>query len=62
MRTIFECNGGSFFNYLKIVKADWRSRLNKRNIESLLRIKVEGPDLKEFAKKMCANAVTLWWE
>ena len=51
-----------FFNYLKIVKTDWRSRLNERNIESLLRIKVEGPDLKEFAKKMCANAVTLWWE
>ena len=51
-----------FFNYLKIVKTDWRSRLNERNIESLLRIKVEGPDLKEFAEKMFANAVTLWWE
>ena len=49
-----------FFNYLKIVKTHWRSRLNERNIEFLLRIKVEGPDLKEFAKKMCANAVTLW--
>ena len=51
-----------FFNYLKIVKTDWRSRLNERNIESLLHIKVEGPDLKEFAEKMCANTVTLWWE
>ena len=51
-----------FFNYLKIVKTDWRSRLDEGNIESLLRIKVEGPDLTEFAEKMCANAVTLWWE
>ena len=40
-----------FFNYLKIVKTDWRSRLNERNIESLLRIKVEGPDLKEMQRK-----------
>ena len=47
-----------FFNYLKIVKTDWRSRLNERNIESLQRIKVEGPGLKEFAEKMGANPVT----
>ena len=51
-----------FFNYLKIDKTDWRSRLNERNNESLLWIKVEGPDLKEFVEKVCANAVTLWWE
>ena len=51
-----------FFNYLKIAKTDWRSRLNERNIESLLRIKAEGPGLKEFAEKMCANAVRLQWE
>ena len=36
--------------------------MNERNIESLLCIKIEGPDLKEFAEEMCANAVTLWWE
>ena len=48
-----------FFNYLKIAKTDWKSRLNERNIESLLRIKAEGPGLKEFAEKMCANAVRL---
>ena len=51
-----------FFNYLQTVKTDWRSRLNERNIDSLLLIKVEGSDLKEFAEKMCANAVTLRWE
>ena len=46
-----------FFNYLKTVKTDWRSRLNERNIESLLRIEVEGPDLKEFSEKICAKTV-----
>ena len=35
--TIFECNSETFFNNLKIVKIDWRSRSNKRNIEPLLR-------------------------
>ena len=33
--------------------------MNERNIEFLLHIKVEGPELKEFAEKMCANADTL---
>ena len=51
-----------FSNYLKIVQTDWRSRLNYRNIESVLRIKVEGLDLKELVEKIIANAVTLWWE
>ena len=36
--------------------------MSERNIESLLHITVEGSDLKEFAEKMCANAVPLWWE
>ena len=36
------------FNYLKIVKTDWKGRLNEKNIESLLLITVKGPDLKEF--------------
>ena len=48
-----------FFNYLKIVKIDWRSRVNKRNIVSHLCIKIEGPDIQEFAEKMYANTVTL---
>ena len=51
-----------FFNYFKIVKTEWRCRLNERNIEFLLHIKVEGPDLKEFAEKMYANAEILWWD
>ena len=40
-----------FLNYLNIVKTEFRSRLNERNIECLQRIKVEGLDLKEFAEK-----------
>ena len=40
-----------FFNYLNIVKTEFRSRLNERNIECLLCIEVEGLDLKEFAEK-----------
>ena len=51
-----------FSNYLKIVKTEWRCRLDEWNIKFLLRIKVEGPKLKGFAKKMCANTDTLWWD
>ena len=51
-----------FFKYLKTVKSECRSRLNERNIEFVLRVKVEGPELKEFAEKICANADTLLWD
>ena len=51
-----------FFNYLRIVKTEQRCRLNGRNIEFLLHIKVEGPELKEAADKMCTDADTLWWD
>ena len=47
---------------MKIVKTDWRNRLNEANLEALLRIKVEGPNLKEFAYKYCHDAVLLWWD
>ena len=30
--------------------------------EFLLHIKVEGPEPKEAAEKMCANADALWWD
>ena len=50
------------FNYMKVIKTDWRSRLNAANLESLIRIKVEGPDLSEFANNHCLQAVKLWWE
>ena len=47
---------------MKIVKTDWRSKLNESNLESLLRIKVEGPSLKGFAETFCSKAVHLWWD
>ena len=48
MNATVEC----FFNYLKIVKTEWWCRLSERNIEFLPHIKVEGPELKQFAEKM----------
>ena len=36
--------------------------MDEWNIKFLLRIKVEGPKLKGFAEKMCANTDTLWWD
>ena len=63
MRTLYlNATVERFFNYLKIVKTEWRCRWNERNIEFLLHIIVEGLELKEFAEKMCANADTLLWD
>ena len=39
---------------------DWRNRLNESNLTDLLRIKVTGPNLKEFNKKFCDVAITVW--
>ena len=50
-----------FLNYMKLVKTDWRSKLNAANLESLLRIRVEGPELSVFASEYCSTAVDLWW-
>ena len=35
-----------FFNFVKIVKIDWRSKLSEENIEALLRVKVEAPGIE----------------
>ena len=45
---------------MKIVKTDWRSRLNEKNLSDLLRIRVEGPGLSQFAQYGCEEAVNLW--
>ena len=50
-----------FFNYLKIIKTDWRSSLGATSLEHLLRIRVEGPDLQNFSENFCADAISLWW-
>ena len=49
------------FNYLENVKIDWRNSLNERNMESLLCIKVEGPDIQEPAEKIYSSTVKFWW-
>ena len=37
----------SLISYLRMVKTDWRNRLNESNLTDLLRIKVTGPNLKK---------------
>ena len=50
-----------FFSQMRLVKTDWRNRLNEENLTHLLRIKVEGPTFKEFHENICSNAVNLWY-
>ncbi len=50
----------SFISYLRVVKTDWRNRLNESNLTDLLRIKVTGPNLKEFNEEFCDAAIILW--
>ena len=45
----------NLFDDMKIIKTDWRNPLNKENLEALLRVKVDGPDLWEFAKHFCGK-------
>ena len=50
-----------FFNFMKIIKTDWRSRLGAKNLILLIRIKVEGPNLDHFAQKYYSKSVLYWW-
>ena len=50
-----------FFNFMKIVKTDWRSRLGAKKLTLLIRIKVEGPNLDQFAQRYCSKSVIYWW-
>ena len=50
-----------FFNFMKIIKTDWRSRLGAKKLTSLIRIKVEGPNLDQFAQRYCSKSVIYWW-
>ena len=49
----------SFISYLRIVKTDWRNRLNEGNLSDLMRIKVTGPPLRDFREKYGELAVDL---
>ena len=50
----------SFISYLRIVKTDWRNRLNEGNLSDLMKIKVMGPPLRDFHEKYGELAVDLW--
>ena len=46
---------------MKIIINDWRSHLNSSHLESLLRIKIEGPCLINFSNNICEETVKHWW-
>ena len=50
----------SFISYLRVVKTEWRNRLNESNLTDLMRIKVTGPALRGFSEQFCGIAVDLW--
>ena len=41
---------------MKVVKSDWHSKLNEENVETLLYIKVEGPEIVEFITENSRDA------
>ena len=45
-----------FFNFRKVKKSDWCSKLKKENMETLLCIKLEGPAIKQFIKEHSSDA------
>ena len=47
---------------MKVIKTDWRNRLNNTNLESLIRIKVEVPQLNEIVLNNCLQCIILWWD
>ena len=48
------------FSQMKVVKTDLRNRLNKRNLEDLLRIKISNVSLSKFSKKIADSTLTIW--
>ena len=50
-----------FFNFMKIIKTDSRGRSRAKNLASLIRIKVAGPNLDQFALKYYSKSVVYWW-
>ena len=51
-----------FFSFVKAVISDWRRKLSEGNVEALLHIKVEGPEIEEFIKEYSSGAVVFWWD
>ena len=51
-----------FFSFMKDVKSDVCSKLKENNIEALLHIKVEGPEIEEFIKEHSSDPAVFWWD
>ena len=47
---------------MKIINTEPRSKSDEENLESLLFILIEGPELSKYAETFCSKAVTLWWK
>ena len=45
---------------MKVVKTDWRNRLNERSLEDLLRIKISNVSLSKFSKEFADATLTIW--
>ena len=45
---------------MKVVKTDRRNRLNERNLEDLLRIKISNVSLSKFSKEFIDATLTIW--
>ena len=45
---------------MKVVKTDWRNRLNERNLEDLLRIKISNVYLSKFSKEFADATLMIW--
>ena len=45
---------------MKVVETDQRNRLNERNLEDLLRIKISNVSLSKFSKEFIDATLTIW--
>ena len=62
LHTIFEWNGGTFFlTTWKLLKLNGDVDWMRETLSFFCISKLSGPELKEFAQKMCANA-DKWWD
>ena len=50
-----------FFSQMRVVKTNWRNRLNEENLTHLLTVKVDGPTIEKFHANYTGKVVTLWY-
>ena len=47
---------------MKVVLSSWLSKLKEEIIKTLLRIKVEGPEIEQFIKEHSSDVASFWWD